>query len=386
MTEINTSSLTAVDIDRLLARHQRPINDLDLVPVHELFEEILRVANQFVPSEAGSVLLDDPELKVRRQWQPADNELVFVACFGDKADQLIGHRIEAAKGIVGRAYLTGKSCMISDAQRDDSFHSEIDRDLGHHTRSVVCVPILIGRSTCGVLELINRRDRPCYEESELKLLEIFAAYISTTLQNVLDANRYREMAKRDDLTGLYNDRYFNQRLSEEVEIAEREGSDCGLIFLDLDHFKAVNDTHGHLIGSQTLREVGLILARTVPGEVPTVARYGGDEFVIIVPGLDLQATETLAETIRERIASAIFRIEEGTDESGVLLRPGTITASIGVASYQEFEFPIHFRSRRRRNEFIRSADQAMYRSKAQGKNRVCRGEFELPSQPEPATT
>ena len=378
---MKTSSLTAVDIDRLLARHQRPINDPDLVPVHELFEEILRVANQFVPSEAGSVLLDDPELKVRRQWQPADNELVFVACFGDKADQLIGHRIAADKGIVGRAYLTGTSCMTSDAQRDDSFFSEIDRDLGHHTRSLVCVPILIGRSTCGVLELINRRDKPSYAESELKLLEIFAAYISTTLQNVLDANRYREMAKRDDLTGLYNDRYFNQRLTEEVDAAERDGTECGLVFLDLDHFKQVNDTHGHLIGSQTLREVGLILARAVPGEVPTVARYGGDEFVVIVPGKNLEETEQIAEEIRVRIAKALFRIEEGADESGVMLRPGTITASIGVASYQSFDFPSHFRPKRRRIEFVRSADQAMYRAKALGKNRVCRGVFELPPTP-----
>ena len=382
---MKTSSLTAVDIDRLLARHQRPVNDKDLVPVHELFEEILRVANQFVPSEAGSVLLDDPELKVSRQWQPAANELVFVACFGDKAEQLIGHRIEADTGIVGRAYLNGTSCMTSDAQLDDAFHSEIDKDLGHHTRSIVCVPILIGRSTCGVLELINRIDRPSYEQSELKLLEIFAAYISTTLQNVLDSNRYREMAKRDDLTGLYNDRYFNQRLTEEVETAERTGSECGLIFLDLDHFKEVNDTHGHLIGSQTLREVGLILARTIPGDVPTVARYGGDEFVIIVPGLDMEATETLAEAVRTRIAQALFRIEEGADESGVLLRPGTITASIGVASYQSFEFPDHFRSRRKRNEFIRSADQAMYRAKALGKNQVSRGILKVPDTPTPAS-
>lgn len=374
---MKTSSLTAVDIDRLLARHQRPINDLDLVPVHELFEEILRVANQFVPSEAGSVLLDDPELKVRRQWHPSENELVFVACFGDKAEALIGHRIPADKGIVGRAYLNGKSCMTSDARADDDFHSDIDRDLNHQTRSVVCVPILIGRSTCGVLELINRIDRPSYAESELKLLEIFAAYISTTLQNVLDANRYREMAKRDDLTGLYNDRYFNQRLTEEVHRAEENGTECGLIFLDLDHFKQVNDTHGHLIGSQTLREVGLILARAVPGEEPTVARYGGDEFVIIVPDRDLDATQAIAEDIRGRIGRALFRIEEGADESGVMLQPGTITASVGVASYRSFDFPDHFRRRRRRNEFIRSADQAMYRAKALGKNQVCRGVFDL---------
>ena len=372
---VKTFSQAASEIARLLERQQRLDNVPDQVPVHELFQEILKVANQFVPSESGSVLIDDPAIKVNSQWEPADNELVFVACFGEKAERLIGRRIRADQGIVGKTYLTGEPAISSDVRSDEAHFKEIDREVQYETRSVVCVPIRIGRSTCGVLELINHRDKVTYENSELQLLEIFAAYISTSLQNVLDANRYRELAKRDDLTGLYNDRYFNQRLSEEVEKAESDGGDLGLLFLDLDHFKQVNDNHGHLVGSRTLREVGLILASTVTPDEATVARYGGDEFVMIVPSADIDAVAELGERVRTRISEAVFRIDQGSDDTGVLLQQGAITASIGVASYQELEFEPSLKLRHRKNEFVRSADQAMYKAKAMGKNRVCLGGY-----------
>ncbi len=345
------------------------------MPVHEIFEEILAISDQFVPSEAGSVLIDDPQIKVQHPWDAGENELVFVACYGDKSEQLIGRRMRASDGIVGKCYMTGEPVLSRDTSTDRDHFGDFDAETEHQTLSVVCVPIRIGTSTIGVLELLNRKGGGHYVPQELELLQIFAGYISTSLQNILDANRYRELAKRDDLTGLYNDRYFNQKLSEEVDRAEHDGGELSLIFLDLDHFKAVNDTHGHLVGSQTLREVGLILARTVTEERATVARYGGDEFVIIVPGYGVEACRELAEEIRARVENSMFRIDPG-QETGVMLRAGTISASIGVASYQDMRFDPDDKLRRRKNEFIRLADQSMYEAKAQGKNRVCLGTYD----------
>lgn len=372
---MKATTLSAKQIGRLLDRQRRPDSEPDQVPLHELFEEILHIANRFVPSESGSVLIDDPIIKVQRTWSPAENELVFVACFGDKADELLGRRISADRGIVGKTYLTGRPSIATDVHQDTSFFDGVDRDTEYATQSIICVPIQIGRSTCGVLEMINRRGRVNFEESELELLQIFAGYISTSLQNVLDTNRYLELAKRDDLTGLYNDRYFNQRLAHEIEQAEVDGTDLSLIFFDLDHFKKINDKHGHLVGSQTLREVGLILSSAVTADHCTVARYGGDEFVIIVANASLEQAVEQAEEIRRRVETAVFRIDPGADVTATLLVQGVITASIGVASYREFEFAGTKSLRTRQKELIRAADRAMYEAKARGKNRVCYGVY-----------
>jgi diguanylate cyclase (GGDEF)-like protein len=367
---MKTATLSAQEIGRLLDRQRRLDNIPDQIPANELFQEILRIANQFVPSEAGSVLIDDPVLKVKNLRRRENNELVFVACFGDMADQLLGRRIKADRGIVGKTYLSGAPYISSDVRKDKYHYKQFDRAYDYHTKSIISVPIFIERSAIGVLELINRRDRVAFVESELQLLKIFAGYISTSLQNVLDGNRYRELAKRDDLTGLYNDRYFNTRLSEEIELSEKQGLDLSLIFLDLDHFKQVNDVHGHLVGSQTLREIGLTLVSAVQPERETLARYGGDEFVIIVPGANLERAMEVAEQIRAKIESTALYIEPEFVGTEPVKIEGVITASVGVASYREIAYSSEEKILRK-NEFIRLADQAMYDAKGTGRNRVC---------------
>src|SRR5207248_2932653 len=101
--------------------------------------------------------------------------------------------------------------------------------------------------------------------------------------------------RRDDLTGLYNDRFMYRRMNEEIIRAERDGTTVALLFLDLDEFKRVNDTWGHIAGSRTLREVGQLIHGTLPpGAV--AARYGGDEFVVILPGADGEAATVVGES------------------------------------------------------------------------------------------
>src|SRR4029077_9481892 len=102
----------------------------------------------------------------------------------------------------------------------------------------------------------NRCDAPGYSQEDRNLLEIFAGYISISIQNVLDGRQAQEIAKRDNLTGLYNDRYLHIALAETIRRCKAEGQDMAVLFLDLDYFKHVNDTHGHLPRSQVLREGG----------------------------------------------------------------------------------------------------------------------------------
>jgi diguanylate cyclase (GGDEF)-like protein len=363
---IQFHSLEIPQLERFLERHKSGMSlqgdiDLDLV-----LRQILQKANEFVPSQSGSILLDDPFRKVASR---RENELVFIAAFGDSGANLIGQRLSAQHGIAGQVYQSGAPYLSADVEGDVFFYPDIDQQLGHKTQSVVCVPIYIGKHVCGVLELINKLDGRPFTERDKTLLEIFAGYTSFTLQNALDARRANELAKKDDLTGLYNDRWFNVRLHEVVDDARRTGRGAVLIFMDLDRFKVVNDCHGHLAGSQVLREVGFLLKRIVAQPEATVARYGGDEFVMILPATTLDGGIAVCEEIRRAIHNQIFLDREWGFSNPPLHLGGILSASIGVAQY--IPDPASTLSiEEQKSELLRRADAAMYRAKSLGKNQV----------------
>jgi diguanylate cyclase (GGDEF)-like protein len=362
---IQFHALEIPQLERFLERQKSGLSlqrdiDLDLV-----LRQILQKANEFVPSESGSILLDDPFRKVASR---RENELVFIATFGDSSRDLIGQRLSAQHGIVGQVYQNGTPYVSADVQSDDNFYPEIDEQLGHKTQSVVCVPIYIGKHVCGVLELINKADGETFTERDKTLLEIFAGYTSFMLQNALDAKRAHELAKRDDLTGLYNDRWFHVRLTELLADARGSGRGAVLIFMDLDQFKVVNDCHGHLAGSQVLREVGFILKRIVRTAEATVARYGGDEFVMILPDTTLDQGIVMCEEIRRTIEHTIFLDRDWGFSMPALHLGGIVTASLGIAEYRAD--PAAQSVEQEKNDLLRRADAAMYRAKSAGKNQI----------------
>lgn len=363
---IQFHSLEIPQLERFLERHKSGLSlgtevDLDLV-----LREILKKAYEFVPSESGSILLDDPLGKMAAR---EENDLVFIAAFGEAARDLIGKRLSARNGIVGQVYQNSSPYLSTDVESDKFFYRNIDEQLGHKSHSIVAVPIYIGKHVCGVLELINRLDGKTFTRRDMTLLEIFAGYTSFTLQNALDAKRAQELAKKDDLTGLYNDRWFNVRLSETLADARATGKELVVMFMDLDQFKEINDTHGHLAGSQVLREVGFILKRIVTRGDATIARYGGDEFVMILPDTSLDKGVAACEQIREAIANHTFLSREWAYHMPPLHLAGIISASIGIA--QHVPDPASTVSiDKEKGELLKRADAAMYRAKSGGKNQV----------------
>jgi len=171
------------------------------------------------------------------------------------------------------------------------------------------------------------------------------------LKELVAENRsLQELSVRDTLTGLYNPRYFRQRLRIELERVKRTEHPCSLIMIDLDKFKPVNDRYGHRVGDEVLRQVADIIQANIRA-VDVPVRYGGDEFAVILPDTDLRAAAKTAERIREHLAGDTRIAEYG------------VTASLGLAAQHHFE-SIDSES------LIDQADQSMYRAKQEGGNRL----------------
>jgi diguanylate cyclase (GGDEF)-like protein len=363
---IQFHSLETPQLERFLERQKAGLSLRNEVDLDLVLRQILQKAFEFVPSESGSILLDDPFHKVASR---KDNDLVFIATFGESSSGLVGRRLSAQHGIVGRVYQTGTPYLSADVKKDENFYSAIDEQIGHETESIVAVPIYIGKHVCGVLELVNRLEGRTFTPRDMTLLEIFAGYTSFMLQNALDAKRAHELAKKDDLTGLYNDRWFHIRLSETLAEARRSNREAVLLFMDLDRFKWVNDCHGHLAGSQVLREVGFLLKRIIQRTDATVARYGGDEFVMILPATTLEDGLAVCEAIRSAIETTTFIEREWGFSMPALAIQGVLSASIGIAHHTpnaNSNLPIELE----KNDLLRRADAAMYRAKSLGKNQV----------------
>jgi diguanylate cyclase (GGDEF)-like protein len=357
--------LDPLRLERFLERRRaHPTFPLELSLAENLME-VLRRANSFVPSAAGSILLDNPAVK---QPERRRNSLTFIAAFGDKAAGLLGETVPADQGIAGRVYLTGETYLTSDAPTDRFFYGKLDHQISYQTQSLIAIPIRIEQDVCGVLELINRRQAPCFSREDRNLLEIFAGYISISIQNVLDARQAQEIAKRDNLTGLYNDRYLHVALSEEIKHCREEEQDLALLFLDLDYFKRVNDTHGHLAGSQVLREVGHILRRRAAARSGIPARYGGDEFVLLLPRCDLDQAIDVAEEIRSTLVETTFSSKPGEIQQEPLNLKG-VTCSVGIATVRR-HLTDDMSLADSKSSLLRLADTAMYVAKESGRNRT----------------
>lgn len=183
---------------------------------------------------------------------------------------------------------------------------------------------------------------------------VFVMKLSRNLSEALD--KIREMAATDELTGLFNRRHFFERLKVEMNRAKRYGHPLSCVILDLDHFKRVNDTHGHPAGDSVLRSVAQVLQSNCRS-ADVLARYGGEEFIGILPETTIEGAASMAEKIRMAIESMSVAIAGGQE-----IR---ITASLGVASLQQSGV-----AEMGEDELTRLADQALYRAKTAGRNRV----------------
>lgn len=215
---------------------------------------------------------------------------------------------------------------------------------------ILTIPILSAGEIHGIL-LLASSSPDAFRPSDVSFLYHTANLLSAVLAAV---NRMRQMAVRDGLTGLYNRTYLEDEMDRAWALARRHGYHVGVAIMDLDHFKTLNDTHGHLVGDQVLKEFAEVIRRVARG-TDIVARYGGDEFVIVMPRTELPAGLSIGERILNAVANTLFCA------TTLRLR---LTVSVGIATSCDIE-PMD-----RASELLRLADAALYAAKREGRNRV----------------
>ena len=259
----------------------------------------------------------------------------------------------------------GRAVLIQDV-RTSPLYAEIRKQWESEgrevtIRSVIALPFTLDRLQAGVFFLRRTQDEPLLTQEDVEFADavIRAAVASIQRAQMIetakaDNARLEALAHTDPLTQTLNRRALTVRLTAELERARRYDSVLTLLMLDLDHFKKVNDTHGHLVGDEVLREVALLLQNAVRS-VDVVARYGGEEFVIVLPETAEEGGVVFADRIRERVEAEVF----GQAEKVKL----KLTASIGVANYPSPRVESV-------EDLFARADAALYRAKADGRNRV----------------
>jgi diguanylate cyclase (GGDEF)-like protein len=244
---------------------------------------------------------------------------------------------------LGAALLNGRPVLQADLVHEHRFIEDL-RLLEEGIRSYLVLPLISRGRSIGVLALGRREGTLTLEAADR--LETVVAAAALVLENLRLLQKTRDLAITDEVTPLFNFRFFHQILDRELKLVDRYKSVLSLIFMDLDRFKPINDQYGHLRGSRVLREVGFLL-RAAVRETDYPSRYGGDEFVVILPQTDGAAARTLADKLRRLIEEHHFLQEEGINAQ--------IGCSLGVATYPN--------DAATKEALIRLADERMYGDK-----------------------
>jgi diguanylate cyclase (GGDEF)-like protein len=299
----------------------------------QVLRTIMEKIDEFLRPDNWSLLLLDEEKQ----------ELYFELAVGKASQALRDVRVKMGQGIAGWVAQHGETVVVPDTSKDTRFFSKVDEKTKTETQSIVAVPVRF-RDTClGVIELINCIGPEGFDPRDLKLLEALSDFAAIALENARRVKKIHELTITDDCTSLYNARHMGHILETEIYRSQRYDYEFSLVFIDLDYFKQVNDTHGHLVGSRLLAEIGEAM-KVHCRLIDFAFRYGGDEFVLLLPQTSKDNALNVARRLHKLIRESTWLAAEGLNIK--------LTASVGVASY-----PVDSRTK---ESLLHMADEAMY--------------------------
>ncbi|MFP4444004.1 MAG: diguanylate cyclase [Spirochaetia bacterium] len=280
------------------------------VTIRQTLQEVMHhVQEMFTPRNWSLLLLDH-----------ATDELVFTLVTGGKeAEQLRGRRVAVGQGITGWIAKHGEPVIIEDVQSDSRFDPSMDEMTKFNTESIIGVPLISGEKVFGVIELINKLNGSNFTPLDLKILSTIADFAAIAIEKAYYYKALRKIATIDSLTGLYNRRSLIRQMEREINRCKRYKTPFSMLMIDIDAFKKINDTKGHSGGDKVLKHFGEILAGNIR-QSDFASRYGGDEFVVMMPNTEEEA----ARDVRDRILKIL---DKRNDEAGT-----PYTVSIGLFS------------------------------------------------------
>jgi diguanylate cyclase (GGDEF)-like protein len=287
-------------------------------------------------------------------YRPDEDRLAVAATHGYPVSMVSDVRIEPGSWVIGHVFSSGRSVLVPDIRQTLALSSQRPH---YRTFSFAAVPVFAGTETVGVLSATDKTDGSAFTRQDivtLRTISVSAALALIAARSATEVHRLAYAATVDAHTGLFNRPYFDERLHQEVERAKRASSSLALLMADVDDFKRINDSYGHPVGDTVLNAVGGLL-RSAVRVFDVCARYGGDEFAILMPTSDHASALACAERIRQRVAE--YEIRDGH-------QPLRLTMSIGVAVIEPEDTP---------SDITRRADQYLYQAKSEGKNLVRMG-------------
>lgn len=327
----------------ILYNISQAVNFID--DLKRLLQVIIQKALITLDAEKGSLMLYDYSinaLQVRIVSGLQDKKLEEAINNGAVQCAKIG----IGEGIAGTVFLERKPIITNLGSADPRF---IVKEVLSNTKSLLCVPLIAKGEVIGVINITNKKHDKLFNQKDLEFITSLANQAAIAIDNA----KLYELATKDGMTKLYIYRHFYTLLENEIRRCSRYKRNMSLLMMDIDNFKKINDTYGHLTGDTILKRLASVLQETVR-KIDIPARYGGEEFVVILPETDKKDACVIAERIRKNIAQIEVRVNETQT-----LSP---TVSMGVAQYTT--------DGQEAKELINAADTALYFSKHNGKNMV----------------
>jgi diguanylate cyclase (GGDEF)-like protein len=339
---MNQTAEKRIPIEDLLVFHQLARSLTSSLDLDTILRTILEQMERFIQADMWTLLMLDE----------SSNDLYYAVAKGNEEENLRELRVKVGEGVAGWVVEHGETLIVPEAEDDDPRLQKTVAADTRKVRSVIAMPLQGRKGVQGVIEILNPRTSQLTDYT-IAFLHILSDHAAIAIENARDVARIQQLTITDDTTGLYNVRHLYKVLEEELARSTRLGKPVSLAFIDLDRFKLVNDVHGHLVGSELLSRTGARL-RELSREQDKCFRYGGDEFVILMPETGADEALMLATGLHQQLIHTRFQMNKGIEL--------TVSASVGLATCPPDGAAVH--------AIIGAADARMYAVKSNGRGKV----------------